>query len=135
MFATAWYYDLCRPLSFVVTTSFILCLFLLTKPPRVLPCSFSTYSCPIYCIQFCTTIGIKLVRQHYSCIQPDEISVRQAGDLPSPSFGFLLTMNTLALYVSFPLSGGFRPFTLRSYTRRAHVKQQSGELFPDCCYR
>ena len=97
-------------LPFVVTTSFIFYFFLLARPLQVLTHSFSPYICPIYCIQFRTAIGLRLVWQPYPCIQPDEISVRQTGDLPPPFFKFHLTMNALGFGCILPAFGRIGDF-------------------------
>lgn len=42
-------------------------------------------------------IGLQPVWRPYPCLQPDMIPVRQAGDLLTASFRFLVTSDTLAV--------------------------------------
>jgi len=83
--------------QFVVTADFILCFHPSVRSPQVRAQSFSPSICHIYCKQFRVVIGLWLVLQPYPCLQPDVISVRQTRDLPTPSFRFHLTVDTLGV--------------------------------------
>ena len=99
----------------------------LTRPPRVPHVSFPAYICHIYYAQFRTAIGLRSVLRPYPHTQPDVISVRQTTGLPTPSFRFRLTADTLGvrLYPSrCRADSGLSP--VRNVRRRAHITKRRG---------
>ena len=68
-------------------------------------------------------IGLQLVLQPYPQLVPDAVSVRQAGDLPPPSFTLHLAMDALGLGYTLPATGRVRDFhPLDCAHARAHSK-------------
>ena len=55
-------------------------------------------------------IGLRLVLQPYPQLMPDAISVRQARNLPPPSFILHLAMDALGLGYALPATGRARDF-------------------------
>ena len=70
-------------------------------------------------------IGLRLVLQPYPQFVPDAISVRQAGDLPPPSFILHLAMDALGLGCTLPATGHARDFHPLDYAHAGRTKQSS----------
>ena len=68
-------------------------------------------------------IGLLLPLQHYPCLTAFyQVLVHRANRLPPASFRFHLTMDTLALAVTFPLSGRFGDLRPLEYVRAGRTK-------------
>ncbi|MPN03321.1 hypothetical protein SDC9_150548 [bioreactor metagenome] len=68
-------------------------------------------------------IGLRLVSQPYPQFVPDAISVRQAGDLPTPSFTLHLAMDALGLSYTLPATGRVRDFHPLDYAHAGRTKK------------
>ena len=95
------------------------------RPPRVRTYSFLSHICHIYIYVFRVVIGLQLVVQSYPTYLPDVISVRQTKSLPTASFRFHLTMDTLAFSYVFPTTGHAKDFHLLEYAHAERTQKKS----------
>ena len=110
-------------LQFVVTAASEPNLPPSARPPLVLTHSFSPCNCLIYWQRFRTAIGREIVWHPCPRCLPYEIPVRQFRDLPAPSFGFHLAMDTLGVRLCpsrCRADSGLSP--VGTCARRAHQK-------------
>ena len=75
---------------------------------------------------FRVVIGLQLDVQSYPTYLPYVISVRQTKSLPSASFRFHLTMDTLAFDYVLPTTGCTKDFHLLEYAHAERTRFRTG---------
>ena len=73
-------------------------------------------------------MGLRLVSQPYPHFVPDAVSVRQARDLPPPSFTLHLAMDALGLGYTLPTTGRVRDFHPLDCAHAGRTKYRGTDL-------
>src|SRR5271157_6547743 len=102
--------------------------------PRVMRTHLHASARCIYIHEFRTGIGLRVYRPSCPSWMPHAFPVRQASALPTASFGFRLTTDTLAVRLTVPPVGPVEDSHLRvGAPCRAHQEQAVGPHGPTAC--
>ncbi len=72
--------------------------------PRVLRTHLHAYLCRIYAAAFCANTGLCIYLPAHPARRLYPLAVRQSSALPTSSFGFHLSVDTLAVQLTLPLA-------------------------------
>src|SRR5271157_5142682 len=101
------------------------------RSPQVMRTHLHAYARCIYIHEFRTGIGLRVYRPSCPSWMPHAFPVRQASALPTASFGFRLTTDTLAVRLTVPPVGPVEDSHLRvGAPCRAHRKKSPSRCPP-----